>query len=489
MGWDGMPLAYRLQEEGCDVMVGQVQSKKELGQEETEDEKEKETRLKQYENLLDIVPADKLIESLKKLNNKEEYFILFDQNNLYPYAEELLAAGFTQGLFPTKEDYTFERDREAAMKFVENNYPDIKIINYEEFSTVPEAIAFLKGSQRVMVIQSKGDFVSTMVPQTDDIEKEREQMINHLERNKADFEKGGIILKDKLIHPIEITPQIMFYNGKVIFTDLDLETKNIGEGENNGDQTGCGSNLIIKTKLGDRINEIAFPAVIYSMAKERKGMFVWDISIYLTDEGMYFGEFCANRLGYDACMTEMEMSKGTHNYFSKITQGENPLEFIFGAAIRLFNLRNQKDREVIWDKSIDSHIWMYDIYGDVDKKKMSAGSSWDLGVVTAAANTIEEAVENLYTYASKISFKELYKKTKKDFLGMYPTSILFRFMQTNHNLFNVEDYKPIDNEYQLAVKEKEMESNISGMRRRYEGEISSIKTQLGELASPDDDGN
>lgn len=480
-GWDGFPLAYDLKQRGCDVLVGQVQSKEELGQDDDEKPEETEARLCQYDGMIDKMPADELCEALMAVQNKEDYFIFFDQNNLFKYAQQLLDAGFENGLFPLEQDFEFEKDRDAAMKFVGEHYPEVALIPHEEFDTVAEAIAFLKGAQKVYVLQSKGDHVGTMVPNTDDVDKEREQMINQLEKNKGDYELGGIILKEKLIKPIEITPQIVFYNGEPIFTDLDLETKNIGDGENNGNQVGCGSNLIIKTELQDRINQIAFPPIVYEMAKGRTGMFVWDISLYVMPDAIYFGEFCSNRVGYDSVMTEMEMSGGSDAYFTSIVEGKNPLLKRFGAAVRLFNLNRQKDRELIWDDETDCHIWMYEVY-QKDGKVMSLGCCWDLGVVTGAGDTIQEAVDNLYCYADGISFKEIYKKTKYDFLDVFPTSIIHRYKSTNYGLFSAPDHNPEDVKFPYEKKLREMEL-------KHISELSALKKQVQEaLAEGDEEG-
>jgi phosphoribosylamine-glycine ligase len=478
-GWDGFPLAYRLKQEGCDVMVGHVQSKEELGQDDDEKPDEAEARLKQYDGMIEKMEADKLVEVLLAVQNKEDYFIFFDQNNLFPYAQKLVEAGFTKGLFPTEEDFEFEKDRDAAMRFVADHYPEVAIIPHEEFATVAEAIAFLKGANKVYVLQSKGDHVGTMVPNTDDPDAEREQMINQLEKNKSDYEQGGIILKEKLIKPIEITPQIIFYNGVPVFTDLDLETKNIGDGENNGNQVGCGSNLIVKTDLADRINQIAFPPIVYEMANKTPGMFVWDISLYVMPDAMYFGEFCSNRVGYDAVMTEMDMSGGASAFFTSIVELKNPLVKRFGAAVRLFNLNRQKDREIIWEPETDNHIWMYEVYKQ-DDKIMSLGCCWDLGVATASGDTIQEAVDALYNVVDQISFKELYHKTKHDFLDVFPTSIIFRYNSVNYGLFNAPGHNPEDVKLPYEKKIREMEL-------KHISEMSSLKKQVQDALSDEDE--
>lgn len=432
-GWDGLPIAYHLQMEGCEVIVGQVQDKSELKTgDDKEDPEDKEQRLLQYEGMIKKYPAAKLVKALKKVKNKDEYFIFCDQNSLWVYAEQLLKAGFTKGLFPTKADYDFEKGREEAMQFVKENYPGVKIINYEKYSTVEEAKAAVEASEVPLVIQSEGDYVSTIVGE-DDVEKSKITILASLDKHEKDYAKGEIIIKEKLVKPIEITPQIVFWNGVPVFTDVDIETKNIGDGENNGNQVGCGTNLVIRTEISDEINNIAFPPKVYEMAKGRKGIFVWDISLYFTDNGIYFGEFCSNRMGYDALMTECYMSGGVIPHFEGIMEGVSPLLYNFGTAVRTFNLNRTKDQEITDGKPDTS--WLYEVKMK-DDKLMSVGDCWDLGVVTGVGDTVEEAVDDVYENYKELTFKEKYSRSKEDFLSDYPTSIVHRYKAVNGTYFN-----------------------------------------------------
>lgn len=487
-GWDGMPIAYHLHEHNPDikVLVGQVQDFKELDvDKEPEEPKDKKQRLSQYEGMMKKYPARKLVDALKKLSKaeKDETFIFCDQNNLFVYAEELLKAGFTKGLFPTRQDFEFEKDREGAMKFVEENYSQVNIIPHSKFKTTEEAKEYVESVDYPLVLQSQGDYVSTVCP-VDDIDINHTEIINALEKYKKDYEQGEIILKEKLIRPIEITPQIVFYNGQPIFTDIDIETKNIGDGENNGNQVGCGSNIIIKTNFEDLINEIAFPEAVFEMAKERKGIFVWDISLYLTEKGIYFGEFCSNRFGYDALMTEMSMSGGAYEHFKGIIEGINPLKATFGVGIRVFNLNRSVDQAItIADPA---NTWLYEVK-KMKENMVSVGDCWDLGVLTASAETFEEAAEAVYKVLDRFSFKEKYTRTKDDFLRDYPTSIVHRFLVTNEIYYDVPGISEREDENDtfqqkldsaIAEERKKFESNIKEVNEKYQSEISSIRSEI-----------
>lgn len=356
----GFPVASHLQEEGKTVYVGQVQDKSELKNGDDEKPEDKEKRLQQYNGMVRKEPAKKLVKALKKMANKDDFFIMCDRNNLWAYAEELQKSGFTKGIFPTKEDFDMEKEREQAMEFVEKYYPDVQIIPHQKVKTVEEAKKIVEESEVPMVIQSEGDYVFTVVGD-DDLEQNKKIILATLDKHKAEYAKGEIIIKEKLIKPIEVTPQLVFWNGEPIYTSLDIETKNVGCGENNGDQVGCGTNLICRTELSDSINDIAFPKKVYELAKKHMGLFIWDISLYFTENGIYFGEFCSNRFGYDALFTEMCMAHGPSEYFEKIMNGESPIEhFKYGTAVRAFNLKSKEDQEIVVDNY--KPVWIYDAY-------------------------------------------------------------------------------------------------------------------------------
>lgn len=423
----GLPVAYHLQQEGKEVIVGQIQDKSEIEPGDTEDPEDKEKRLSQYDGLLKKYPADKLVKALRKVKNKDDYFIYCDRNNVFPYAEKLLKYGFTKGIFPTKKDYDMEKEREEAMEFVEEHYTDVGIIPHQKVKTVEEAKAIVEEADTPLVVQSEGDHVFTVVG-PDDPEKSKVMILSVLDKHAAEYAKGEIIIKEKLVAPVEITPQIVFWNGEPVYTSIDIETKNVGNGENNGNQVGCGSNLIIRTELDDPINDIAFPPKVYELAKEHTGLFIWDISLYFTDRGIFFGEFCSNRFGYDALQTEMTMAHGPSEYFEKIMLGENPIEhFKFGAAVRMFNLKSKEDHEIVYDNW--KPIWVYDVKMK-DGKMVTIGEDWDLAVVTGRGNSVLEAVENCYNNCERLTFKEKYYRTKDDFLADYPTSIMRRYNET-----------------------------------------------------------
>ena len=118
----GMPIAHHFAQEGEKVWVGHVQDKSELHNGDEEKPEDKKKRTQQFDGIVKKETAKRLVAALKKISNKDEYFIFVDRNNLWFYAEQLQKAGFTKGIFPTKEDFDLEKEREQAMKFVEENY-------------------------------------------------------------------------------------------------------------------------------------------------------------------------------------------------------------------------------------------------------------------------------------------------------------------------------------------------------------------------------
>lgn len=461
----GMAVAQHLHEEGHESIIGQVQDKKELHKEEEEDPKDKKKRLKIFDGMMKKYPAADLVKALKKVKNKDEYFIYCDRNDLWPYAEELLKAGFTKGIFPLKQDFDLEKEREEAMNFVEEHYMDIQIIPHQKVGTVEEARELVRESECPLVIQSEGDFVNTIVG-PDDVEQSKQTILAALDKHEKEYSQGEIILKEKLVQPVEITPQIVFWNGEPVFTDIDIETKNIGDAENNGNQVGCGTNLIIRTELLDEINRIAFPPKVYEMAKEHVGLFVFDISIYITDNGLYFGEFCSNRFGYDALQTEMTMAHGSSKYFEAVMQGKNPIaDFKYGAAVRAFNLKEKEDEEIKYENW--KPVWMYDAYRK-DDKILTVGECWDLAVVTGRGQTIDEAVKNAYDNYDGLTFKEKYCRTKEDFLGDYPTSIIRRYKAVAGIYFEAPEHRTKDDLHKEEMEQfrGKVKDKLYGLIRR-----------------------
>lgn len=441
---EGLPIAKHLQDEGQEVIVGMVQEKKEtlttiekrVDGEETVLEKKR--RLSLYKNLLDIVPADYLIKKMQKIKHPEEFFVLFDFNNLFRYADQVRDLGF-HGNFPTEKDRLFEIDRDEAKEFVRKYYPQIKMAEKEEFRSIRRAKKFLKETNggKVWVIKGKTMGAPTFVPEIDDPELAKWQVIETLEAFQDYYEDAGFILERKITGAVEITPEKLYYNGKPISLSLNFENKLVGSG-NISLQTGCSADLVFPISMDNKIHDIAFPSIVDKLAKKHKGLFFWDASLLIEKRtgDIYFGEFCPNRPWYNSFFTYLSQMPTVHYFFESISAGRNP--FVLGSvgtSTTLFNLlRDPAERHILSGASINytddaaRDVWAYDIYKKKKNDKMRiVGYGWELAPITGSAYSIDEAVRRLFKNVESFSLAGVYYRPKSDYLSMdYPTSILNR---------------------------------------------------------------
>lgn len=437
----GLSIAKKLKDEGNTVIFAQVQSKKELGLPHDKPEKpeDQKLRLEVGNGIIEKHKASDILKKMKGMKNKDEWFVVFDFNNLWRYSEAVVKMGFTSGFFCTEKQWELEEDRSKGKEFVKKHYPDLKVAEVHEFKTIDEGKKFLEGTEKVWVLKSYNPAGSTVVPASDDPEKAYQEIEGALDLEKTDYEKDGFILEEMIPNPIEITPEIQFYDGKVIMTTVDIENKPIGAGST-GNMTGCSSNLIIKTELEEQINKIAFPPIVYEMAKNHKGLFVWDSSILINPKTkeLYFGEFCANRWGWDSFFTNLSMCDSVSDFFNACVEGRNPLTKDFGVAVRMFNLKNHIEVPVILGSNEDKEIWFYDVKKK-DDKLVSGGGGWDTYVCTGSGKTFTEAVDEAYEEIEDTAFTNGYYRPKFDFISKeYKNSVMNRYKMTTGWLYGKE---------------------------------------------------
>lgn len=432
---DGSPIAYKLQNEGKKVILAVVDDLKTANAEEGPEERKR--RLLNYDGVLTKVDARKLLHSLKNVKGKDSYFHFFDLNSLWKYAQAVKSLGFIHGNFYEKEDLELESDREKAKELVKKHYPGLKVAPTHDFKKVADAIKFLnEPEQRDSFFALKGDSdhgAETVVPVIEDPLLAKRALIEALEKNPQSYEKGGFILETRIPHPIEVTPAAFFYNGELVCMDVDIENKCIGAGESNGYQVGAAQTLICPLHRDSELARIAFPPVVYEMAKKRKGMFNIDASILIDrrDGSMYFGEYCT-RPGYDSIFAEIAMSRSAHGFFEDMISGINPLIRDYGVAVRLFNLPKKPsysgeelgDRKIDW--KTDLNLWPWDMKIK-DGEKMTVGSMSDVAVATGYGKDIESAVSMAYDASEQLNLKNVYKRPEEDFMGKYKTSIMERY--------------------------------------------------------------
>ena len=431
----GFPVCQKLIEEGNEVIVAQIQDKdltltpdEEKNKAEPEKTEDKKIRLSLFDGILKKHDAVEVLKTMKKEDSRD-WIVLTDSNNSFQFLEQAQKMGYT-GLIPLEVDREFEVAREKAKEIVGEHYPDLCVMEHHEFKTIDEGIEFLNDTENIYVLKSLGDSGETIVPQVDDPQIANRLIIDTLKTDKQSYEQNGYMFEQKILDGIELTPQIVFLDGKVVFTDLDIETKKLG-GHDKGPNYGCVTNLVIKTDPEDKLNKMAFPKYVYDLAKERKGIFITDAGIIFDQrtKKAYFTEFCFQRFGWDCLPTEMAMcgeEKMATTYFDRVMAGKNPLKKRFGAAVRLFNLGKHEDLSITWQDKVGPCLYLYDAK-KVEDQYLTIGFGDDLGVVTGPGDTIKEAIEEAYEYAEGVSLKDVYFKSIDDFYSLtYPQAILNR---------------------------------------------------------------
>lgn len=434
-----LPVAYKLQQEGNEVVVGQIENIKDyVMEEEVKRAYESETNLKKrmrlFKNMVKLQPAEQVIDQLRAAKNPQDYFVFFEENNLYRWADKIRDLG-VRGNFPTKEDYLFEVDRDFAKEFVKKYYQKLYTPEVREFSKAIDAIQFLTETNEIWVLKGKHDRAKTYVPTMNDAQLAKGQLIEMLNNFPEEYERMGFILELFIPGIIEMTPEKIYYDGVPLVTTMNFENKSFGSG-NISIQTGCSEDLIFPTDMEEKINKICFPPIIDEMARQHKGLFIWDASVLINkrDGKMYFGEFCSNRPGYNSFFTELSLLGSVTSFFEKIVRKESPFTLgTVATSVRLFNLNHDEDERVAgnitvdYRREIEKDLWLWDVRKNQRGKLVSVGSDWNLAVITGSGKSIDEAVGKMYKNVDGFAFVGAYYRSKDDYLSLdYPTSIINR---------------------------------------------------------------
>lgn len=435
----GGSVAYKLAKEGHEVIVAQIQDNKELGNnDKPEDAELKKRRLSLYNGIFKKLTMPQMLIQMRQEKDKDNCFVIFDFNNLWKYADIVQKMGYRNGFFPTKKDFEMESDREGAKELVKKHYPGLTIGEVHEFKKAQDGIDFINENEGVQyVLKGNAEGAQTVCPDTKNETLSKEELISHLNNESSSYEQGGFILEERIIDPIEITPEAMWYNGELIAITVDIENKPMGAG-NKGKQCGCAQDLVIEISPESELAKIAFPPYIHEEAKKRKGLFVFDAGILMKDNKFYFTEFCSQRWGWDAFMTELAMCESVGAYFEALVAGQNPFKYKYGVAVRGFNMDvddrryTASDRKISWLEEVDDRVWLYDIklkQGEV----LNAGCAWDLVVFTGGGDTINAAVNRAYEAEEGFSFSNMIARPKEDFVSEeYFTSIMNRYNKSKH---------------------------------------------------------
>jgi hypothetical protein len=434
----GLPVAYHLLREGHEVIVAQVEDQAEVLSEleknvAAEDPEERQRRLSLYDDLLEKRPASKVVEELEKGKDREETYLYFDLNHLFRTSERLAPLGY-KGNYPTAADYRLEIDREAGKRFVQENYPQVRVGENHRFARVEEAQIFLKGTDDLWVLKGLEEDARTVVPEVEDVDLARDQIVEALIQNREEYESAGFLLERRIPNMLEFTPQRIYVDGEVVSTLMVLENKALGAG-NVGPLTDCAQDLTFLIDAEDRISEIAFPPIVDEMARNHRGVFYWDASLLIDARSgkIYFGEFCANRPGYNALYNQMGLVGSAGRYFESLARGRNPFpDNQVGAAVRLFNLHEDDEGWPLAGAAMDYRqrseldLWLTDLRC-AKRRLRTAGFKDTLGVATGSGHSFTEAAKRAHRAIEELSFEGLFYRPMFDLTSReYKTSIANR---------------------------------------------------------------
>ncbi|MCX5906377.1 MAG: hypothetical protein NTY64_04095, partial [Deltaproteobacteria bacterium] len=376
---------------------------------------------------------------LKSMPKKEEVFYFSDYNIFYNIDQEVMGMGFTKGHFHTVEDFLREKDRATAKAFLKQHYTVLEVAETKQFGTgqVDQAIAFMQISDKVWVVKSDGNFGETIVPDSKNSDMARNQAISELTTHKAAYAKGPLSLEEKIMDAIEFCPQLAFWDGKPIYATVEIETRMLGPADSGG-QTGGNQNLIARLPLDGMMVKMFFPPVVYELAAQRRGLFLFDIGIlYDPSRDKYLGiEYAGNRHGWPGINSEISMAEGQNratNYFEAIAQGRNPLHHAIGVTLSTYALEADPVFPALLKEglAIDirerMNILPYQVRYEQGRMVNVGYRAYDSGAlahVVARGDDISGTVRDLFYHLENLSFKGLYYRSQEDFLSMrYPSSI------------------------------------------------------------------
>lgn len=427
---DPLPIAYKLKRDGHTVIVGLID---EVVKKQPHGIKEKRKWL--YDGMIEKEDGEELIKEMAGWTDKDEWFVMFDYGDLWPWAERVMEMGFHKGVFPTEGDYELENDREKGKEFARKNYPGVHVNEAEAFTKVEDAVKFLEENpDTIYVLKAESSNAETVVPMTSNPELAHRQLAGALESEREGYEKDGFTLEEKIRNPIEISPVMVFWDGVPLFSLVELENKGLGAA-NVGRLTGGCQNLSIRTPLDCRLNQIAFPPIVEQMAKKQPGVSIHDAGLLWDGKRFQFTEFCGMRWGWDGIFSEIAMSGGASGHFEALREGRNPLRYGYGASVRIF--QTQPDPEIAdtyqdgyamdWLDDLDEQLYFYCIKKEKEGFE-SVGYRKDLAVATGASDYMEEAIERAYDAVNGFAMTGAYYRPKFDFLSRdYATSIMNRW--------------------------------------------------------------
>jgi len=446
----GLPVAYRLQQEGNPVFLGMVENWKDTGcPERKENEEQKKRRLSLFDGMIKRkVDANRLLEKMKQIENKDSYRVICDFNHLYTYADKIRKMGFS-GFLPTKEDFLYEKDRKKAKDLVKKLYPQMEVAENWEFKKAEDALKMMEENPETFyVMKGFKEDAKTVVPDSNIPEVNHLEIKDYLTRYKKDYESEGFLLEEKIPDLVEFTPEAVSYNGKILSVSIDIEAKDIGAGET-GFQTGCSLDTVFWINNKDIYKKFLKP--LSEMMLRKNELTIWDAAVAFSPSRgkFYFLEFCMNRWGFNSIFTQLSTFTRATDYFERIFNEETLYKEntkMFGSSVRLFNLIEDPKNpgEKIKDSFVfakdKKDVWLWDIKKDDSLR--TAGYDKNMAVITGCGDDIykssKEAYENLIKYFNWTG--ALYRDRKDYMSDDYDASILNR-LKVLKELFKLDEVK------------------------------------------------
>lgn len=500
----GLPIALKLQQEGWDVIVGQA---KELSHMPKEKPEIKERRLQLFDGLLEKRDVEDVIDLLRKERNKKDYFVFVDFNYLYTQAEQIKMMGYF-GIFPTKEDFELEEDRNKAKEYIAKNHPLFAQQEVYQFKTIEEGKEFLKNTDKIWVLKGNHPEAETFVPSSDIPVLASEEIIQILDEGRKIYESEGFILEEKIEDLIEFVPEIIVRGKRVLGMNIDVELKPFGPA-NCSFQTGDAASVIFwieKQEQALKIYDMFFKPMEEMFIRSDNEFVIWDVGVMCSPSRnkFYFSEFCSNREGWSSLFDKLSTFSKISDYYLAIKEGElilNLKPMRFGASFRIFNMLTEEEKPnlPLSDVSIladitDRNIWLWDVK-KVGSKIVSCGYDRNLAVITGSDNDWQMAflkADSLIDFGFK--FDNFYKRSFMDIIDNgYTNNIPDRLTWVFENLLGEKwIYKPLWN-YKIiksmlinSFKERKLLTEVRKDQQKIEyleKEFSNLEKLIADFSS------
>ena len=492
----GLSVAHKLLLEGNEVVIAQIKDLK-VATKETEEERQK--RLKLYDGILNKEDADKVLEWAKNIENKDEWFVIADFNNLFEYADKFRELGF-KGLLPTKEDWEFEQDKIKAKEFVLQNYNIFSTQEVVEFSKIENALKFLEDTNKIYGVRGFHELAPVYFPISNYKEVAIEELRNVLTINKEYYEAEGFVLEEKIEDAIEFTPEIIVFDGVPLGMSVCLEVREIGAG-NMGRQMEDNASFIVwiekDSNAWKKLYKWFFCPALDRIIRPNEAV-VWSCGVLYSPsrDKFYFSKFYSNKERYNAWFDKLATFPRITDYFERISnkmpvyqEDTKP----FGASIRVFNglANSPKKKDLTSTDSLiitdinEKNVWMQDVYKK-DDKLYTTDYNAELGTITQAGEDWKKlfvAIDNLlnngrYFVFPSMLYRRYFDLLFNGYLNNLPDRYLF--------LYNLIEYMPITKktltDEDLVQKVEELIVNKKGLDQKSEEQLlDDIKKLIDEL--------